>query len=129
MKSLHQLDELTKLQNGWLNGEGKASSEYDLRWLKKLVIEHIPESLNPHVYPTPEGGVQLEWDFGPYRASLEIDLSKCIGEWHCLNLVTDESKNRTFILTVPHCWGWLVTELHYMKRRSAQYEHRQTHQK
>ena len=125
---------LAKLRTGWLDGDGEAPNPKGIKWLEKHAIEHFDGSLNPHIYPTPEGGVQFEWDFGLYRPTLEIDLENHTGDWHCMNIKTDETKERRLNLADPHCWGWLVTELHYLQekpvyKRRGNDEHRQTHQK
>ena len=115
MEYIYRLNKLTKLQNGWLDGEGKAPNTDGIRWLKKRMIENFDTVVSTHVYPTPEGGVQLEWDFGHFRPTLEIDLENHAGIWHCLDLETGEDKERYLNLADKHCWGWLVTELRNMQ--------------
>ena len=40
----------------------------------------------PRLYPTPEGGVELEWRIGRLDLSIEFDPSSGIAEWHALDL-------------------------------------------
>ena len=40
----------------------------------------------PRIYPTPEGGVQMEWTLGRIDISLEIDLGDHTGYWHWFDI-------------------------------------------
>jgi hypothetical protein len=40
----------------------------------------------PRLYPTPEGGVELEWRIGRLDLSIEFDPSGATAEWHALDL-------------------------------------------
>jgi hypothetical protein len=40
----------------------------------------------PRLYPTPEGGVELEWRIGRLDLSIEFDPSCATAEWHALDL-------------------------------------------
>ncbi|AHF00180.1 hypothetical protein [Thioalkalivibrio paradoxus] len=58
----------------------------------------------PWIYPTAEGGVQLEWRSGDREITLDIDLDRQIGEWHGLDLSTgDESADN---LDLSNSEGW-----------------------
>ena len=43
-------------------------------------------SLQPRLYPTPEGGVEAEWQIGRLDLSIEFDPSGATAEWHALDL-------------------------------------------
>ena len=59
-----RLVELRKLRDGWLEGKGKAPSENALDTVERVFDIHLSGvKESPRVYPTPEGGVQLEWFF------------------------------------------------------------------
>lgn len=51
-----RLAEIAKIEPGWLDGDGKAVTATALRIARLLIASP------PRVYPTPEGGVSLEWD-------------------------------------------------------------------
>ena len=117
-----RLDSFKQIEDGWAdgmqpasqwgNGYGKAPSHKGLDWLKQQFAVHYPDDLpRPYLYPTPEGGVQVEWSVGPHEASLEIDLDSRSAEWYCLNLETDESQERNSDLNLPSEWRWLTDEL------------------
>src|SRR5262249_40569527 len=88
-----QLDDLRTLRDGWLDGNGYAPTTDGLDWLAEAFEDHYSDNLRPpYVYPVPEGGVRLEWSIAPQDVSLEINLRERSGEWHSLNLETDEEE-------------------------------------
>lgn len=56
-----RLTELSKLKDGWLDGEAKAPSMAALK-TASVLGPALPGSIAPRVYPTEAGGVSLEWD-------------------------------------------------------------------
>ena len=90
-----RLDELRSMEDGWLDGYGKAPDHRGLDWLTRTFERNYPDDLPlPYTYPTPEGGVQMEWSLNSNDISLEIDLFTHIGEWHHFDMNTDESHVR-----------------------------------
>lgn len=85
-----RLNELKTLQNGWLDGKGLAPDSAGLDWLARSFNSHYADAFpRPFVYPTAEGGVQVEWTIGKHELSLEIDLTSHRAQWHCLDLKTE----------------------------------------
>lgn len=104
-----QLTDLAQLEDGWLNGEGRAPDRDGLAWLADRFERSWPRDLpSPYIFPTVEGGVQAEWSLPPYEASLEVDLGARTGEWHALNLETDAEDRRTCDLDGDGDWAWLT---------------------
>jgi hypothetical protein len=70
-----RIQELRVLQPGWLDGEGKVPEPDDLQWLGQLLRRLIDEEGLPdaHIYPTAEGGAQLEWSVGEWEVSATLD--------------------------------------------------------
>lgn len=70
-----RLDEIARLEDGWLDGHGSRVGEpvvsHARRVLTALTRRQIPGP-DPAVYPIPGGGVQLEWDRIDRDATLEI---------------------------------------------------------
>ncbi|WP_157092192.1 hypothetical protein [Thioalkalivibrio nitratireducens] len=94
------------LSHGWLDGtHGRAPSASGLSWLTRQFETYYPDELPmPWIYPTAEGGVQLEWRSGDREITLDIDLDRQIGEWHGLDLSTgDESADN---LDLSNSEGW-----------------------
>ena len=125
-----RLEELKSLDDGWADGMqpaaqwgegyGKAPAAQGLDWLASQFAAHYDSALpRPYLYPTPEGGVSVEWSLGPYRASLEVDLETCQGEWHCLDLSTSDSYERDLEIAEPEAWVWIAEELRRLDDRTA----------
>ncbi len=107
-----QLEELKVLKDGWLDGRGYAPPAEGLDWLAEAFNEHYSDNLSlPYVYPVAEGGVRFEWSIGPQDVSLEIDLRERSGEWHFLNLETDDEEARPLKLDTKDDWDWMVERL------------------
>lgn len=59
-----RIAELRQLKDGWLDGHGKALSQDQWDWFESSMKKHYPEFLpSPHLFPTEEGGLSLEWHF------------------------------------------------------------------
>jgi hypothetical protein len=56
-----RLTELSKLKDGWLDGNGKAPSPEALK-SASVLGPALPVDVSLRVYPTEAGGVSLEWD-------------------------------------------------------------------
>lgn len=78
-----QLDELAALPDGWLDGDGAALDRVGLEWFGAKFADLYPADLPPaYLYPTPEGGLQVEWSVNSCELALEVDLKSRIGEWY-----------------------------------------------
>jgi len=116
---LARLEELSALPDGWLEGRGQAPPQAGLDWLGRAFDRYYPEDLPlPYLYPTEEGGVQAEWTLGPQETTLEIDLSTHRGQWHRLNLDTDEDEVKDLDLDDTEAWSWVAEQLQHMERGS-----------
>ena len=99
---LVQLDELRSLENGWLDGEGIAPCKEGLDWLAGYFEACYPEDLPvPRIYPTPEGGVQIEWALNAYEISLAVNLNNHRGDFHALNMRNDDEIIKSFDFNKP----------------------------
>jgi len=107
-----RLNELSYLKDGWLEGEGIAPREEGLNWLGGIFDQHFPDDLPlPHIYPTAEGNIQVEWSLEPYEPTLEINLEDHTGEWHCLNMNTDEEDTKALNLNETVAWEWIIASI------------------
>ena len=107
-----QLDDLRKLEDGWLENDGKAPCEKGLDWLEEAFrLHYTGKAPPPYIYPTPEGGISAEWDIKPFGISLEINLATKHGEWHSINLETHISDTEDINLTDEQGWQWLVNAI------------------
>lgn len=107
-----QIDDLRTLKDGWYDGLGTAPSADGLDWLDAAHGGQYPDALPPpYVYPVVEGGVRLEWQFGRWDVSLEVDLQKRLGEWHALHLDSDDEETRPLNLDSEDDWGWMARRI------------------
>ena len=86
-----RLTELRKLRDGWLDGEGRALNGELLDRVERALAA-LPEGVPvPHVYPTVDGGVSVEWNAGETDVSVEVspDLR---ARYHRVNLRTGEEE-------------------------------------
>lgn len=105
-----RFEELAQLQDGWLDGIGKAPDANGLMWLAKQFDDFYPDSVDlPHLYPTEDGGIQAEWFLSPFDVSLDVDLAERKGTYHSLNLETDAEESRDIDLGQESGWGELLS--------------------
>lgn len=115
-----RLDELRGLKDGWLEGAGKAPNEAGLNWLSEAFEQNTPDDFPlPYVYPTPEGHVQAEWSLDNYEITLEINVDSHVGEWHGLDLATDEEESQSVDLDEASGWEWIVGRIKDMVEAPA----------
>ena len=118
MENMHfgvQLDKLRLLQDGWLDGIGKAPSSAGLIWLREAFEYNYPDEVPvPHLYPTEAGGVHAEWSLDRNEITLDVNLGTRLGEWHVLNTVSDDVCERTLNCDDAADWRWLVGRIQGM---------------
>jgi hypothetical protein len=113
-----RLAELGELVDGWLNGEGLAPKRDGLQWLSEEFERSYDFDLPlPHLYPTPEGGMQAEWMFGREDVSLNIDLNRKVGIYNRLNLDTDDAEDAEIALDDDTGWQKLNELLTTLQQR------------
>ena len=113
-----RLDEFRNMRNGWLEGDGQAPDHAGLDWLADIFDRHYPSDVVlPHTYPTPEGGVEMEWSLGSREISLEIDFQTHMGYWHNMDMISSGDEERDLDLDDTREWTWLISEiLKYAKK-------------
>ena len=118
-----RLDEFRTMQGGWLDGSGNAPGPAGLDWLSDSFERLFPDYLPlPHLFPTPEGGIEAEWSLGDRSVVFEIDLNTHRGHWLSYNKQSDDAdgeEGRTLDLNDPACWIWFTNEI---RRMSAELE-------
>lgn len=104
-----RIDDFRSLKNGWIDGEnGLALAEENLNWFLNQFESIFSNELPlPYVYPTEEGGLQLEWEFSEHDISVEINLETHWAEWHDYDMISKEAKTKTLNLEMLPDWGWL----------------------
>ncbi len=101
-----RLHELSELDDGWLDGEGKAPKAEFLEQLSEMYNRLYPDSLPmPYIYPTIVGGVQAEWSLPPHEITLAIDPETRSAEWHVLD--ADDSTESVETLNLSDAQDWV----------------------
>ena len=114
-----QLDEMRSMKDEWLDGYGTAPSSDGLDWLSAVFSRHYPkDAALPHVYPTPEGGINMEWSLGQREIGLEIDLKKHHGEWSWDDMDTGASGEEYLHLDKQGSWEWIADQIRSMSGMS-----------
>jgi len=109
-------------EDGWLNGEGTAVNAEGLQWLEEKLVRYLPDqSISIRLYPTEEGGVEIEYTIkGTPRnteVSVEIDLVERSGYWHSLDLFNRSSEDKSLNLSLDKDWEWLSVEFEKARDR------------
>jgi hypothetical protein len=105
-----QITRLRSLDDGWLEGGGKAPSSEGLDWLSQAFDRHYSTDLpTPYIYPTEEGCVQSEWTFGTIDINVRIDLSSRRALYFWLDDHTEEEQELN--LADSAAWEWLAMNI------------------
>lgn len=115
-----RLDEFRNLRDGWLDGDGMAPKHSNLDWLSNVFGRYYPGDLPlPYTYPTPNGGVSLEWSFGVREADVEIDLERRTGKWFVFNKETGKSEvDENVNLDGPDGWQQISDSLRRLQGKT-----------
>jgi hypothetical protein len=107
-----RLNQFATLEDGWLNGKGKAPAKENLEWLAEAFESDFDSDLPlPYLFPTAEGGVQAEWNLKDWAVTLDIDLNSRKAEYQALNLKDLSSKDLELALGDDVGWKTLNDEL------------------
>lgn len=69
-----RFDELAALLPGWLDGEGVQLDTAVLRRARRVLAELLTFDVpQPRVFPTPDGGVQAEWNVADHEISVTFE--------------------------------------------------------
>lgn len=99
----NRLKLLSKLQDGWLDGEGVALDKRALSEVEKKFSTFYPHSLPlPVIVPTIEGNLLFEWQTKA-RPSLDVELPNLKAEFHSFGA---KNKGKEFTLTLDSEEAW-----------------------
>ena len=123
-----RLDELRDMQDGWADGMqivsdwgsgyGKAPSHDGLDWLAASFEHNYPDDLPlPYTYPTPEGGIQMEWSIGAFEAEIEIDINDHVGDWFWFERTSEENEGQRLLnLDDSASWAWIAADIRKLRK-------------
>jgi hypothetical protein len=69
-----QLDQLSIMQDGWLDGECDKPSEEAIRHCRDVMdcIQPALGASKTYIYPRMDGGIQVEWDVDAWALSMHF---------------------------------------------------------
>ena len=109
------LDEFRNMQDGWLEGDGKAPPHSGLDWLSEAFRRGYPDDIPlPYTVPTFDGGVHCEWAIGQFRFEIEIDLDSRKAEWLWYDKKTnifEDYEDKILNLDDPGAWAWMANRI------------------
>ncbi len=122
-----RLDEFRDMKDGWADGMqrasdwgsgyGKAPSHEGLDWLADKFTSEYPNDLPlPYTYPTPEGGIQMEWSIGAFEAEIEIDLNDHAGDWFWFERTSEDEGQRFLNLDDSDSWAGLAADIRNLRK-------------
>ena len=108
-----RLEEFRALEDGWFEGTGKAPDFKGLDWLADQFNRNFPDDLPlPYTFPTPKGGVEMEWLFDSQSIHLEIDIVGHRGNWLRYDKYVDgNEEERDLDLNDESDWSWFAGEI------------------
>lgn len=118
-ETIERIKEFELMKDGWYEGfeDGllsKAPNKEGLKWLALNMIYFTDlegDDCFPYIYPDVEGGVQLEMDINGNCISIEIDLEKYSGYFHCLKLDTNEDFYYNVDLNKKEDWNKIINDI------------------
>lgn len=113
-----RLSELKQLEDGWLDGtQGKRFNPAELNRLERLIRDNYTAVRHRvYIYPTPDDMVELDWDVGSWRVSVDVRLSDMRGEFYALDMSTDKDQEKILDLRFAPGWNWLCG---WLERKSG----------
>lgn len=104
-----RLREFHAMEDGWYDGEGVAPRTEGLDWFAAIFTRYYPDDIPlPYTYPTPEGGIEMEWSIGGHSVILEVDLSTRQGDYLGFDDTSDVENTRTLNLDSVDSWTWIT---------------------
>jgi hypothetical protein len=108
-----RLNELSLLPDNWYhNSEGKSLDKNDLLWFENCFLTNYDNNLIfPCVFPTLNGGLNLEWNDNDISISVEVYLTDKNCEYYLINHSTKECKIIELDLTKEESWNFINNEI------------------
>jgi hypothetical protein len=108
-----RLDDFREIRDGWLLDETSiAPSKTGLDWLAANWMRYYsPELPPPYVFPTPEGGIDMEWKIESRRVILEVDLETHYASWLQWDKLTNEEYSQSLDLNSIAAWEYITSKV------------------
>lgn len=113
-----RLREFRAMEDGWYDGEGEAPPWEGLDWLATKFRARYPDDIPlPYTFPTPKGGIEMEWSIGEHSVILEVDLSTHQGDYLGFDDKSDVENTRTLDLDSGDDWTWMIDNIRQLTER------------
>ena len=108
---ISRIEELSLLEDGWLDGYGNALSTEGLLWFSNTIEKYVTKNniSYPYLYPTYHGDVRAEWPTENNNLDLSIDIKLIEKSALALFWVNGELETNSLDLNVEHDWELLVS--------------------
>ena len=94
-----RLVELRTLRDGWIEGEGVLPDPVVVARAREILARLLVDDRElprPKVYPTPDGGIQVEWTLGDWGAELRFRPDENVVTAEATHLETGEQREALF---------------------------------
>ena len=111
-----RLNELRSMRDGWLTDEPSiAPSHEGLDWFSNAFTRIYPPDLPlPYIFPTPQGGIEAEWDIANKHAAFAVDIDAHWGKWLQWDINTDYLGSKDLNLNSEADWLYFITQIREM---------------
>ncbi len=107
-----RLTDFSALKDGWLEKGAIAPDPDRLNWLSTTFYHNFPPGApRPHIFPTANGGIRMEWSLENQQFILEINLATHAGEWLWFDRASDREHEKQLNLNEPQAWQWIAVEI------------------
>lgn len=108
-----RLNELALLEAGWCDGGGILPDREGLNWFRAAWESFERDAMpQPYIYPTEDGGIQLEWTIDNREISAEVNLAAKTAVLRSVDVVTGDMKENEADLSSEAGWNTLIAILH-----------------
>ncbi|WP_370895924.1 hypothetical protein [Chryseobacterium gossypii] len=102
-----RINNLSKLEDNWYEGQGKALKKIGLNKLENLFNSYFENKLPlPAIFPKVDGNIQLEWKNEAKNVVIDIDLDSLSAEFFYYNDI-DDSDEREEQIELGNKEGWI----------------------
>ena len=110
-----RLDELRSMRDGEFDGSGSAPDHEGLDWLSDAFGHYYHDDLPlPNTYPTPDGGLEMEWKERSQIVIFGINLVTHEGDWFQFDRSSDSEISRELDLDASEDWQWVSGQIRQM---------------
>ena len=115
----YRIEELKQLKDGWYeDNKGNHFCESALEKLKALFDSFYPsDQEQPYLYPALDNIVQAEWDIGDWKVSVEIKLDDFSSSFLAVEINSDETIEKDFMLSSESGWNVMLEVLKKLKEK------------